>query len=123
MNFSKELQLKDFGPSLAPDLKGRLIFEITDKGDWVYDIDLEFKQEPFAWQPLSYVYEWSEEHSVKRARKHAKPEWGTDGVTEEKKQEIISEAARMNRELDLSFKVTDVIKGDWSVKTKNKSLF
>ena len=66
--------------------------------------------------PISYA-------NIKRARKHAKPEWGTDGVTEEKKQEIISEAARMNRELDLSFKVTDVIKGDWSVKTKNKSLF
>ena len=123
MNFSKEMQLKDFGPSLAPDLKGRLIFEITDAGKWKYDIDLEYKQHPYAWQPLPYVYDWSEEHSVKRARKHAKPEWGTDGVNEEKKQEIISESARLNKELDLSFKVTDTISGDWGIKKENKSLF
>ena len=123
LNFSKEINYNEYGPSLAPDLNGRIIFEITDLGKWVYDIELNYSQSRNAWVQLPRGYYFGEESSIKRARKLAKPDWGVEGVGEEEYKEIVSEVDRLNREVDLSFEVHETLEGDWGVKEENKSLF
>jgi len=120
LNFSKEINYNEYGPSLAPNLNGRFIFEIDDSGKWVYDIELEYIQPDTAWKSLPREYYFGEESSIKRARKHARPEWGIDGISEEKYEELIEEVDRLNKEVDLSFNIKDVVKGNWAIK---KTLF
>lgn len=123
LNFSKELQQNEYGPSLSPDLSGRMIFEIDDLGNWIYDVDLKYIQPENAWTTLPQSYYFGEESSLKRARKHAKPEWGIDGITKEDYKELCLKTEELNKSLDLSFEIQENLKASWVIKKEDKNLF
>ena len=123
LNFSKELQQNEYGPSLSPDLSGRMIFEIDDLGNWIYDVDLKYIQLENAWTTLPKSYYFGEESSIKRARKHAKPEWGIDGITKEDYTELCLKTEELNKSLDLSFEIQENLKASWVIKKQDKNLF
>ena len=123
INFSKEMNYNEYGPSLATDLSGKFIFEISDEGKWKYDFDLSFNQADNPFQPLPSSYYFGEEASILRARKLAKPEWGIDGITEDGYKELCLKMEELNKTLDLSFNINDTIQGNWGTKRENKTLF
>jgi len=124
IKFEKDMDYKEFGPSLTSDLNGYFDFKINHIGEWECDINLTFIQptyQPFTQFPDEYFF--NPNNATLRARKFAKPSWGQDGISKEEYTVIADKVTEYNKSLNLSFNYKNKIKGDWAIKKENKNLF
>jgi len=111
LNFSPELDLNEFGNRLAANFTSKILFSITDDGEWDADFTYEFKQSESAWKYNNYSQ--AESMAATRARRLAIP--GSEGVAQwdgEAYDAALLNVNKMNTE-DLSFDYTFVSKGKW----------
>lgn len=119
LNFEPEMDFKEYGPSLATNLKGYYIFEITKEGKWECEIDLVYKAKDNMFKPLPDNFFFNPNASTLRARKLAKPNWGQEGISKEEYNDIIKLTESYNKNLDLSFEYKNKIKGFWGIEKKS----
>ena len=122
LRFEPKMDYQQYGPSLETNLKGYIKFKIDDIGKWSYEVNLSYIQKDKPWWPMHRDYFFGDSASIKRARIHAKPDWGQGGMSEEDYQKIVDEVDRLNKEVDLSFSIHDTIVGSWEIKKQIKSL-
>ena len=117
ITFNKDVDLKEFGHSVACNFNGYVEFKIDDCGKWNYDIDVIYIQDKNPFKTYSEIK--GNTIATKRARKLSKVSWGTDDIPDNLFKEIEIETDRLNKSLDLSFKYKNKINGDWGIKTKS----
>ena len=120
INFDKEMDLAEFGPSLACNFYGYFDFTIDDIGNWKCKVDITYIQSENTFTPFPDSYYQKPNSAVLRARKLAKPAWGMDGVGRELQELIQKDIEVKNKTVNLSFNFKDTLEGSWA--KRNTSL-
>jgi len=109
--FDSEVDKTEFGPSLHNLLNGRLDFKIDNAGNWQYNVDIDFTQQPGSWAPISKDFFFDLTDPEIRARKLAKLNLE---LSPEDYTKLRDDANNLNAELNLSFIVNKKFKGSWA---------
>lgn len=121
--FNPEIDSAEFGNQYGSGLyTAEFKFSISDEGMWSADFTWDFKQKwlydsgkedyrqgPFFAQDFSRMTS----NPAKRARKLAKPSWGTEGRTGDDFAILLEEEADLNSRIDWSFAYQWQGSGDW----------
>lgn len=127
VRFNPEIDLKEFGEQFGPGMFNAVFkFSISASGKWSADFDIEFNQidnpfddrqrPPEGRKGPFYAQDYSrlQSNTTKRARKLAKPSWSDeDGRSGQDFADLLEEEAKLNAEVDFSFKFKWVESGDW----------
>lgn len=118
VKFNPEIDLKEFGDTVAGEYTCDATFTIDYKGSWTLDIDAEWVQPIWdevggKWTFSYHDFSQYENNAAMRARKLARSKYGMERMSEEDQKYWQQQAHDLNTELDLSFKYTDRISGKW----------
>lgn len=126
IKFNPEIDLKEFGAQYGPGMfVGNYRFKIDHEGNWKADFEYNFEQidnpydtrsdnDPFKGPFFAQDYSNMNSNAAYRAKKLAKPDWGTGERQEPDWDEMFAEQKYLNETIDFTYKYHFKETGKWS---------
>ena len=122
--FDETLDMQEFGDRNAAPYWSTHEFLINDRGQWTAKFKWKFKQPESIIDPpdpltprapfFAQDYSTMQNNNALRAKKLAKPEWGSQGRTHEDFKKLMEEEKYLNENMNFSFTHEWEGSGDWS---------